>query len=157
MPCEGLKLTNPQSFWETSMHILGMMPGYGGEWPVDMVILTLMITEDPCCYCGISTHHHSSIINTFFQHEHFLPTQGCAQVHVVQRLLGSTVTHWFSMMAWLGLMTRLGFQLFDLTGFHLLASQQNFLANHPGSSRQKQSSPKLSEAVIYVPNRFNST
>ena len=27
-------------------------------------------------------------------HEHFLPTQRCAQVQLLQRLFGSTVTHW---------------------------------------------------------------
>jgi len=40
MPCEGFNLTNPRSFWETSMLMLGMMSVYGRMKLADVVILT---------------------------------------------------------------------------------------------------------------------
>ena len=55
-PSEGLKLTNPRYFWETSMLMLGKMPVYRSMWLADMVMLTLMITDDSCCNRVITTH-----------------------------------------------------------------------------------------------------
>ena len=51
-----LKLNNPLSFWGTSMDMLGTMPGYGRVWLADMVMLTLMMTEDSYCNCAATTH-----------------------------------------------------------------------------------------------------
>jgi len=58
-PCEGLKLTYRQSFWEISMHMLGTIPVYGRVWLADMVMLTLMITEDSRYNCALTTYYSS--------------------------------------------------------------------------------------------------
>jgi len=39
MPCEGLKLTDPRCFWETSMHTLRTMPVYERGQLANMVML----------------------------------------------------------------------------------------------------------------------
>ena len=46
----------PRSYWGTSMHILGTMPGYGGMWSIDMVMPTSVTTKSSCCNCAATTH-----------------------------------------------------------------------------------------------------
>ena len=46
----------PYPFWEMLMHMLGMMPVYGRVWLADMVMLTLMITENFCCNYAVTIH-----------------------------------------------------------------------------------------------------
>jgi len=38
------------------MLMLGTMPMCGRVWLADMVMLTLMITEDSYCNCAVTTH-----------------------------------------------------------------------------------------------------
>jgi len=83
---EGLKLTNPRSFWYTSVHTLGTMPGYGRVWLADIFMLTLMITEDTCLNYAVTTHCAPWTLS--------FNTKMCT-IPVVQRFSGSTVTHWF--------------------------------------------------------------
>ena len=75
-PCEELKLAIRRSFWETSMHTLGTMPRCGRVWSADVVMLTLMITEDSCCNCVVITHRASWAFSA-------VPVQRWAQVYLM--------------------------------------------------------------------------
>jgi len=55
--CEGLELTNPWCFRDTSVHTLEKLSGMEGcDWSTWWCMLTLMITEDSYCNCGATTH-----------------------------------------------------------------------------------------------------
>jgi len=70
------------------MLTLETMSVYGRVWLTDMVILTMMIRDDACCNCAITTHYASWTL--------FANTQMCTStLHLVQRFVESTVTHWF--------------------------------------------------------------
>ena len=86
MPCEGLKLTNPRSFWETSLHTLWTMSGYGG-----------CDCQTWWCWrkCQRKAPASTVLQQRTVHNEHFFPTQRCVQVHLVERFIGSTVTYWF--------------------------------------------------------------
>jgi len=80
MPCEGLKLTNPRSFWENLMYTLGANWCMDGcDWPTwwcgqnnNGKLLLLL-----CCNNTLCT------MSTFFQDR-----VSYAQVHLVQRFFG---------------------------------------------------------------------
>jgi len=90
MPCEGIKVMNPFSLGEFNAHVgndTGVWKyviGRHGDADVnDKGTLLLQLL--------LGVHH-----------EHFLPTQRCAQVHLVHRFFGSPITHWFPhIFSWL--------------------------------------------------------
>ena len=109
MPCEGLKLTIPRSFWETSMHTLGTM--------LDMINqhgdADVHDTRDSWCNCAVTTRCASWILSS--------STEMCTSTPDAE-IFWLTVTHWLMhSYSWLFALMNYGIVSAVTSAFQLFA------------------------------------